>query len=450
MHGLRLLALLALAPVVSGAGCTCGAKSSSEPAPPASGASSGATSDAAVTPADGASAAPAPLTLSGFSAPLGAARANGVDVIAGLVAADGVVRVVGVVDGKPTWAVDALRGVAWSREAELSLRPGADGGVALVWRGLRTGKLGRALLLLGPHGELRGEPTEVDAAFCATLDGVAWMAPSGASRVMARAWSEPAGHKVLSVGTDRDPALACGDHAVVVLGDGDDDLTAASFVTGSPVQGPTVVIRDADFGDDDERDHYAYTIGDDLGLVRIADSGAVAMRELPRGGTPTPWRKLKLVIPADDNVVAVDGDANATFVVYTHGSDESCEGLGSTSESVRAVRVDRKTGAESPLELAPADCERSPGPFWIAAAPAGPTIAWVERATKLATSAPPIVGVSLRTLTADGAKPRRIDLQADAVKDGGCDAHGCSLAALLRASDGDGMQPGVVQVVAYP
>lgn len=447
MHGVRLLALAALAPMVLAAGCTCGAKSSGAPSALASASGSAArAADSARTGAPGT----APLSLAGFSVPIGAARAAGVDVVAGLVATDGVIRVVGVTDGKPAWAVDALEGVSWSRESELSLRPGPDGGVALVWRGMRAGKLGRALLLIGPRGELRGEPTEVDAAFCATLDGVAWIAPSGASRVMTRTWSAPSGRSVLTVGSDRDPALACGDHAVVALGDGDNDLTAASFIPGTPVQGPTVVIRDADFGEDDERDHYAYTIGDDLGLVRIADSGAVALRELPRGGTPTPWRKLKQVIPPDDNVVAVDGDASATLVVSSRGSDEGCPGVGSSAESVHALRVDRKTGAESLLDLAPADCDRSPGPFWIAAAPRGPTIAWVERATKLATNAAPIVGVSTRTLAADGTTPRRIDLQADAVKDGGCDDHGCSLAALLRSADSDGMQPGTIQVIAYP
>jgi len=446
MLGIRPLALLTLAPLAMAAGCTCGTRSSSSSAaaPAASGSSS-----AAVDRSD--ASGPAPLTLAGFSAPIAAARSAGVDVVAGLVVADGVIRVVGVVDGKPTWAVDALRDVSWARDAELALRPAGDGGAALVWRGPRAGKQARALLLIGPHGELRGAPTEVDAAFCATLDGVAWIdpRPTGPTRVMARTWSAPAGREVVTVGSDRDPALACGDHAVVVLGDGDDDLTAASFIPGAAVQPPVVVIRDADFGEDDERDHYPYTIGDDLGIVRVADSGAVAIREVPRGGAPTPWRKMKQIIPPDDNVVAVDGDADATVVVFTHGTDESCPGIGSTAEGVRALRVERKAGAESLLDLAPADCDRSPGPFWIASAPGGATVAWVERATKLAANAAPIVGVSVRTM---GASPtsRRIELQADAVKDGGCDAHSCSVAALLRAADSDGMQPGTIQVLTYP
>jgi hypothetical protein len=447
MSGLRPIAVLALAPLACATGCTCGSKSSAEipGSPPTSGSAT-----AVVSSAD--AAEPAPLSLAGFSSPIAAAHLAGGDVVAGLVATDGVIRVVGVADGKPTWAINALRNVSWAPDAELFLRPGASGGVALVWRGPRAGKPGRALLLVGARGEVATDPTEVGAAFCTTLDGVAWIdpRPTGPARVMARPWSESAAREVLTVATDRDPALACGDHAVVVLGDGDDDLTAASFVPGTPAKAPVVALRDADFGDDDERDHDAYTIGDDLGLVRIANSGAVAMRELPRTGAPTPWRRLKQTIPPDDDIVAVDGDANATFVVFTHDADESCPGIGSTAESVRALRVDRKTGAESLLELAPADCDRSPGPFWIASAPVGPAITWVERGAKLPAQAAPIMGVSMRTLAADATTKRRLELQADAVKDGGCDARGCALAALLRSDGGDGMQPGVISLFAYP
>jgi hypothetical protein len=447
MSGLRPLAVLAFAPLVCATGCTCGSKPSGESAssPPSSSSAS-----AVVSGAD--AAEPAPLSLAGFSAPIAAAHLASGDIVAGLVASDGVIRVVGVTDGKPTWAINALRSVSWAPDAELFLWPGANGGAALVWRGPRGGKPGRALLLVGPRGEVAAGPIELGAAFCTTLDGIAWIdpRPTGPARVMAKAWTDPAAREALTVATDRDPALACGDHAVVVLGDGDDDLTAASFVPGTPAKAPVVALRDADFGDDDERDHDAYTMGDDLGLVRIANSGAVAMRELPRIGAPTPWRKLKQTIPPDDDVVAVDGDANATFIVFTHDADESCPGIGSTAESVRALRVDRKTGAESLVELAAADCDRSPGPFWIAAAPTGPTIAWVERGTKLPAQAPPIMGVSIRTLTADNTTKRRLDLQADAVKDGGCDARGCALAALLRAAGSDGMQPGTISVLAYP
>jgi hypothetical protein len=312
-------------------------------------------------------------------------------------------------------------------------------------------------VVVGPRGEIRGDATEIGAAFCATADGLAWIDPrtSGPTRVLARPWSEPAGRNVVSVASDRDASLVCGDHAVFVLGDGDDDVTATVFVPGgAPAASPVVAMRDGDFGEDDEREHDVYTLGDDLGLVRVASSGAVALRDLPRDGAPTPWRRLRQTLPARDDVVAVDGDAGATFLVFTRDADEACPGIGSTAETVRALRVDRKTGAESFLDLAPADCDRSPGPFWIAStAPEGVTLGWVERATRLAARAPPIVGASLRTVPrvdAGALKARRIDLQADAVVDAGCDDRGCSLAALLRPAGADGTQPEPIAVVPYP
>jgi hypothetical protein len=113
--------------------------------------------------------------------------------------------------------------------------------------------------------------------------------------------------------------------------------------------------------------------------------------------------------------------------------------------------VDRKTSDETLLDLAPAACDRTPGPFWIAAAaPAGPTVAWVEHTAGQAAKAPPILGASFRALLADGVKPGRVDQPADALVDSGCDDKGCSFAALVRPPGADGMQPEVVATFPYP
>jgi hypothetical protein len=272
---------------------------------------------------------------------------------------------------------------------------------------------------------------------------------------MARAWTETAPRQVGTVATDRDPALVCGDHDVVVLGDGDDDLSMAGLTPGdAATHPPSVAIRDSDFGDDEEREHDAYTVGDDLGIVRVASSGAVAMREAPRGAPPGPWRRLKHTIPADDDVVAVDGDADATLIVYTQDTDDACPGVGSTAEAVRALRVVRKTGDETLLDLAPADCQRSPGPFWIASTPLGQAVGWIERTARgssgAASPAAPIAGAAFRLITAGGMQTRRIDQAADTLVDSGCDAKGCSLAALVRPAEADGMQPESLRAIAYP
>jgi hypothetical protein len=445
--GLRnaVVALLALAP-----GCTCGSRSSSPTeAPPPVTSTSGTASS--TSPASSSSASGADGSM--FSAPIAGARSASGDVLAGLVARSGVVRVMGVAAGQITWTSDALKDVAWTPDAELVLQP-AHGGLVLVWRGMHAGKSGRTLVLLGPSGEARDAPIDIGPGFCVTDAGVAWLEPhaSGPARVMARAWTETAARQVGAVATDRDPALVCGDHDVTVLGDGDDDLTMASLTPGDPsTRAPAVAIRDADFGDDEEREHDAYTFGDDLGLVRVASSGAVAMREVPRGGSASAWRRLKHTIPADDDVVAVDGDAETTLIVYTQDADDACPGVGSTAEAVHAIRVVRKTGEETLLDLAPADCQRSPGPFWIAPTPLGQAVGWIERTARPSGStAAPIAGASFRLLTPGGMQSRRIEQAADALVDAGCDAKGCSLAALVRPAEADGMQPESLRAVAYP
>ncbi len=452
---MRRLACLSLLPLALFPGCTCGEKTA--PAtPPASGASASASAStgAASSASPAASVPPSDvLDASVFSAPIGAARSSKQDVVAGLVAAEHLVRVVAIVDGKPAWGVNALRDVTWAPDAEVRVLSAGDAGVAVVWHGQRAGKTGRTLVVVGPHGELRGDPMEVGGGFCATADGLAWIDPSerGPARVLARSWAEASPSAALRISSVRDPALACGDHLAFALGDGDDDLTAASFAPGSAAKAPAVVVRDADFGEDDEREHDAYTIGDDLALLRAASSGALALRTVPHGAGPTPWHRLSHSIPPDDDVVAVDGDATASFAVYTHDADEACPGIGSTALAVRAIRIDGKTSAETVVDLAAADCEHAPGPFWIAASsPGGATVGWVERGTKLAKTAAPITGVALRTWSASGPVKKHVDLAADAVADAGCDASGCSFAALMRPEGGDGMSPEAVKVFPYP
>jgi hypothetical protein len=432
-----------LVPAVLGS-CTCGVKR----APTSTGA--GATEGGLQSTVTNATAHLA-LTPPVFSAPIGATRVGRVDVVAGLVVADGVVRAIGLAGDIIAWTADALRGAAWTPDAELRLQPALDG-VAVFWRGLRDGKPVRTLVLLGPHGEPRGEPIEIGATFCTTADGLAWIGPhvAGRIRVSARRWSEPEAHDVVLLPPDRDPALVCGDHDVVVLGDGDDNLTAAMFVPGdSSARSSAIAMRDTDFADD-EREHDAYSVVDDLGLVRVGISGAVAMREIPRSGSPAPWRKLKMALSADDDIVTVDGDATATFIVVTHDADNACTEAGATAESVRAIRVERSTGEESLIELAPADCDRSRGPFWMGAAPAGPVVAWVERRTAMPPKAASVAGLAFRVFRSDGVGTGQIEQQADALVDGGCAEGRCSIAALVREPGTDGDRPASIRVFGYP
>ncbi len=441
----RLFAALPLA-VALLHGCTCGGRS---PAVRADASPLEMTSEAAAAPP-----LPSADTAAVFSAPIAAARVSGGNVVAGLVAADGVVRVTRVADdGSTVWTTDALPGVSWGMDAELgALAAGND--AAIVWRGPHDGSSTRALLVLGRDtGELQGPPVDIGSSFCGTSDGFAWLEtqPGGRTRVRARRWSEASVSDVGGLAPERDASLVCGDHAVLVLGDGEDDLTLTSFLPGdAKVQPSVVAIRDSDFGDDDEREHDAYSVGEDLGLVWVGGSGTLMLRDVPRTGLPTRWRRLKHAVGEDDDVVAVDGDAESTFVVYTHGVDDACPELSSTATSVRVVVANRAAGTDARFELAAPSCDRSPGPFWIAPAPGGTVVAWVERATRLASDAAPIVGVALRRFSEGTVRASQIELAADAVVDAGCDERACFLAALLRPQDNDGMAAAPVRLIPYP
>ncbi len=391
-----------------------------------------------------------PPELAQFSAPIGAGKVGRLDVVAGLVASEGVVRAMAFSAEHVVWTSDVLRGVAWAPDAEVRLH-GAGGGVAVVWHGLRDGKSGRTMVLLGPGGERRGEPVEVGSSVCATSEGTAWLGPHGhgPTNVFARRWTDTEAKSLVSLPSDRDPSLVCGDHQVQVLGDGDDDLVAISFVPGdATARPPMTVLREADFSEE-LREHDEYAVDDDLALLRVGTSGAMAIRDVPRAGAPGPWRTLKHELSGDDDAVAVDGDRATAVIVATHDLDEACPGAGST-ESVQAFIVDRKTGADSVVVLSPGDCEQARGPFWIGSTAEGPVVAWVERPTKLASKAAPIAGVAYRWIRPEGVRAGRIALEADAVADGGCDDRGCFVAALVREPGTDGMRPAPIRVFAYP
>jgi hypothetical protein len=429
------------------------------------------TEAAAAAPSDSAAPSAAPLAAlraspAVFSAPIAASRSHQALVVAGLVAAEGVIRVMALTAGEPAWTVDALRTVAWAPDAELKILPAGEG-VAIVWRGLLAGKTGSTLVVLGPHGEARGAPVAVGAGSCTTAEGVAWLDArgSGPVHVRARRWDEDPPRDVATLAHDRAPTLLCGDHDAFVLGEGDDDLTDTAF---SPAEGgarPSLVaIRDRDFGDDDEREHEAFTVGDALDVVRVGGGGTLWQREIAQAQASS-WHRLKHALSEDDDIVAVDGDAASTLVVFTREAADACAGGESGAVTVRALRVDRKTGEESPATLAPAECDGNPGAFWIGAAPGGPVVAWNRRRAHPPANVAPIDSLVYRVLgpeqpsTFESARsPRssvrtregRLEVDADALVDAGCDEMGCFAAALARGPDNDGGRPESIVALVYP
>lgn len=438
-------------------GCTCGSKESAPASPPSA---SAPPPEAAPPPASAPRGPGDARSEAKYSAPIAAARMSGGSVaVAALVAGDKTIVVTTFgADGAIEWTREVFRGVTWSPEVELRVLPASDG-AAVVWRGAVDGKIARWLVVLDAKGEPRGKPVEVGSALCSTLDGLAWIDRAGAEpvRVQMRGWSDAEPHELGRVAAEPAPTLECGEHRVHVLVASEDELSVTTL-PASDGGVPVVVSRDKDFPDDGDADNQTFTFKDTLGVLRVAESGALAMREL-EGATLGPWRKLKHRLSADDDViVGVDGDATSLVVVYTHDQSELCKDPGASGKSLHALTIDRATATESRVLLAPADCGKETGPFWIGASARGFVVAWVERGKRSDPNTAPIRALHHRALVADGgatgagtsAPPQRIEQAADALVDAGCDGVACWAVALVRDQGADGMAPEALRVMRYP
>jgi hypothetical protein len=309
------------------------------------------------------------------------------------------------------------------------------------------------MVVLGANGEVQKAPVDVGPAACATEDGVAWIEREhdGITRVRQRAWSADSTDELATLSRDRDPELVCAAHRTFALGEGEDDLTV-TVASRSGARSPVVVLRDHDFPGDEEREHDVYTVGDTLGVVRVGESGALAVREVT-DEVPSPWRRLTTKVMRDDDVVGVDADGHSLIVVFTRDEGDRCGGA--PALSVHAL-VERRSaeeggGSESQIELAPVDCDHDPSPFWTGVLERGFVVAWVERGHKVDALAAPIAGVAYRLVgDVSAASLERVAVAADELAPAGCDKTRCYAAALVRLPQTDDTQPEPIRLIAYP
>jgi hypothetical protein len=445
MRPSRLVAtgsLLALAAaVVFGRGCTCQRSGSSGESSDPAGSTTGAAADAETDA----------LRL---TSPIGATYLPGGGVVVAGLAPLRTALVATRLDpgdkpDKPdrvAWSREVLGGVGGAPDADLHLFPAPDG-FALVWWGPRSGKNARHMVLVGAAGDLKGEPADIGGVACATADGVAWF-EAGPTRtlVRARGWTDGAPHEVSSLMPEREPLLACGVHRIFALGEGEDDLAIAP--TGDAAAATTLILE-KDFGGDEEREHDEYTMGDDLGVIRLGASGAVSLREL-RGAKLGPWKKLATHIEREEDVVAVDADARSAVIVYTREASTPCAD-GSAATTLRAIRVDRSTWAETAFELAPAACGKDPGPFFTGALDVGLVVAWAERGVKRGPGGAPVESLGYRVIAAAGPAPLvRLPVTADLLVDAACDGKKCYAVAVSRVPGSEEVAPERARILAYP
>jgi hypothetical protein len=435
-----------------GLALACSRKRSSPPA--ASGAAEAGVTTAVQDAGEASGAVRVAETPPVFSLPIAAARAQGTTIVAGYVASEAVVRVVALRGRDVAWTSDVIRGAAWAPDAELKLEPLGDG-VALFWRGGRGVGTPGSLVLLGAAGQRISGADDVGASGCATSTGLSWLTPLAGdrhapTRVRARATTDDSPSDVLVVPADRTPSLYCGTHGAFVLADGDDDILSTWVAPGeATAHAPVVVLRDADFADD-ERDHYAFTAGDALAFVRLGDTGDVAIRHIVSDASPGPWRRSRRAIESDDDVVEVDGHPDMTVIVVASQAGPPCSSTGAPSDRIQALRFD---SSERPVafELAPPDCGQTLGPFWIAERPdgGGLTVVWGVGASASQGGSAPIGGLGFRAVGGAPTGPLgagQLAVDAFDVVRAGCDASGCFAAVLERPADGDAMRPMAIAV----
>ncbi len=451
-------------------GCTCSRTSDG-------GAGAASSGDAgAVSSTSG--EASAPVTVGGsdprYSAPIAAVRTSAGDIfVAGLVVSANSIeltRLTGApVDGgrdrQVLWTRPVLSAVKWAADAELSLHA-LGPGLAVSWEGLRAGKAGRFVQLVTVDGEPHGEPFAIGGSACTTKSELAWPEPDARGmRILARGWDGVA-HEVGRLSADREPTLACGTTKIFATGEGDDDVTLVlpGNASHGGEAGRTVrLIAAGDFpAKDEERAHELYTWGDELGVLRVGASGGLARRDVNEAMSP--WSVSARPLAEDDDVEAVDADAHATYVVWTHDEDDGCGDSGASASSVHVRVLPRAAAgldvAETDVTLAPTDCARDVGPFWTAQlgdsngdgnATGDVVIAWAERASRIDKTSPPITALSYRRMRGTQiVEQGKVDAQADAVESAGCDANHCYAAALHRVAGTDVMAPEAARILQYP
>ena len=369
--------------------------------------------------------------------------------VAGLVAARGVVGVARMTpSGEVVWVRDAISQVAWSLDAEVGLHASARG-VAVTWRGMRERAPVRLVALFDKDGKSPVPVSPVGAGACATDDGVVstFEGDGGLAIIGRRNFSDGA---EVSLGTAKralSPTLACGGGRVFVLEGGEADI-GLSVLDSDGGGGAAPLFTANGSGEDDEREHGAFTHADGLGFVRLTGQGAIRSRDaLPELSA---WRRAEVpVIPEADDWLTVDGDAAFAYVVLSRQSTGRCDG-GAPGADLRVVRARRsrapKTATDADELAGSLPCGVDLGAAFTGSIGEAFVVMWSELALHDG-AAPPIAGFAYRVMGTSEA--RRISQPADALTLAGCDAKRCYAVAMVR-SDADAMAAGVAKIIAFP
>ena len=336
------------------------------------------------------------------------------------------------------WNVDALDTLTYSSDAHVDV-VAAPHGAVVVWRGIRAGKRTRVARYVGDDGKPDGTPFDIGSSACAVMDSLFSIGGKRGESVVSHHVPGGAAQTIVGLREGGDPRLVCAEgKRALLVEEGEEDLTARAIDDGKALPRVQLLGPD-DLGDDDIREHEDFTIGDVLGELILTEQGHLLLREYGDAGVSV-RRTLDHVVGADEDLMAVDGNARRIIALLSREASARCDGDIATD----VVALDIAPGAkERSIDVAHGECGHDLGPYWVLPTRDEVYVAWAVRGPRRG----PVEALTWGKLD---EPPKSFPLSAEDVVLAGCGAEHCAFAVLARPSGTDGMVPGEARVLVIP
>jgi hypothetical protein len=361
--------------------------------------------------------------------------------VAGFVAARSAVNVSRFDDkGRLVWNTDAIADLGFSSDAHVDA-VAAPGGVLVIWRGLQHKKRTRVAQWVKDDGAHTTASFAIGSSACSASGSLFTIGGKGGSSIVTRHVPDGADKSLVTLPDGHDPSLVCGeDKRAFVVDEGDDDLGVRALDEGKAT--PRVPLVSLDALADDVREHEDFTTGDVLRELLVTEKGQMVLSQYD--GTVAPRRTLEKTISAEEDLMAVDGNASHVVALVAREATARCDGdLGT---DVVAIDVPLDGTKEHTLDVTSAPCGRDLGPYWVAPTPDAVYVAWSVRGPRNGAQAP----VQALAWAKVGAAPTEVKLSAEDVVFAGCAKGRCTFVALARPEGTDGMAPGEARLIVIP
>ncbi len=401
-----------------------------------------------------------------FSLPIAAALGDDDHVlVAGLVAADHTLRLVDVGrDLKARFAVDVMRDVEWTEDAQLRVTSNGRAHV-VAFRGVVGKKRVALASLVDASGVVVQTTQPVASMHCIYGENITMLSEKKEVTFMSLRTLEKRTMKP-KIG-DRDASLFCDGRETLLVGESEGasdfvsitlphaDAVLAAESGKLPAPGSlAMVFSDRELGTESREQTALYARESGAGFLRVGDDRELVFRAHRNGAAdPAPVvRGEKL--GAEEDVVHADASPTAVVVVTVSDTARECDG-GAASTHVRALQMPLVAGGDKGkwTDIAPASCTREHGPYFSGVLGEGTSatsmVYFAERGRRPAKTVAPISSVAFHVFK-DGEVTHDVPVSADGVVDAGCRGGHCYVVALLRPEGMDDSQPEPIRILSLP